>query len=110
MIEDFHISDRAKSYSQVLSLIEAVHPALVQDFFGTGVGHHLQFLESQLMVNILLRCRQKKIACLPLHDCLIVREDQVERVAAIMEGSSMMVLGRTIPVTMKRRKTEFEAA
>lgn len=101
IIEDFHVSDRDKSYSQMLSLIEAVHPALVQDFFGSGVGHHLQFLESQLLVNILLRCKQKNLICLPLHDCLLVREDQAERVASIMEGTSAMVLGRRIPVTKK---------
>lgn len=110
IIEDFHISDRSKSYGQVLALIEKVHPALVHDFFGTGVGHHLQFLESQLMVNVLLRCAQKRIVCLPLHDALVVREDQAERVAAIMEGTSMSVLGRVIPVSVKGQKERVEAA
>ena len=110
IIEDFHISDRCKSYSQVLSLIEAVHPALVQDFFGTGVGHHLQFLESQLMVNVLLRCSLKRIVALPLHDALIVRGDQAERVASIMEGTALSVLGRRIPVTVKGQNEGLEAA
>ncbi|MDR4470377.1 MAG: hypothetical protein MRJ68_19120 [Nitrospira sp.] len=106
----FHISDQSKSYTQVLDLIKAVHPALVNDFFGTGVGHHLQFLESQLMVNTLLRCQQKRIVCFPLHDALIVREDQAERVAAIMEGTSLMVLGRRIPVSVKGQNQGLEAA
>ena len=110
IIEDFHSSDRSKSYTQVLALIEKVHPALVRDFFGTGVGHHLQFLESQLLVNILLRCREKGLVCLPLHDCLIVREDKGERVASIMEGTSTMVLGRRIPVTMKGLEEREKAA
>lgn len=58
------------------------------------------------MVNILLRCRQKKLVCLPLHDCLIVREDQAERIAAIMEGTARMVLGRIIPVSLKGEEVD----
>ena len=103
--EDFHPSDRTKSYSQILELIARVHPALVQDFFGTGVGHHLQYLESQLMVAILLRCYQRGLICLPLHDALIVREDQAEMVGAIMEGASATLFGRRFPVSIKGVET-----
>jgi hypothetical protein len=41
---------------------------------------------------------------------LIVREDQAERVAVIMEGTAMMVLGRVIPVSMKGRNEGLKVA
>lgn len=110
ILDQFHPSDRCKSYSQVLTLIEAVHPSLVLDFFGTGVGHHLQFLESQLMVNLLLKACQQGLVCLPLHDCLIVREDQVGLTEILMKKVSLEVLGREIPVSKRIVQTTREAA
>jgi hypothetical protein len=66
--------------------------------FGVGDGHFLQYLESQLMVNVLLYCDRAKIVALPIHDCIIVAKDQETLGRSMMELASLMVLGRVIPV------------
>ncbi|WP_048707819.1 hypothetical protein [Microvirga massiliensis] len=44
----------------------------VAHFFETGIGHHLQFRESQLMLEVLLRLRDQDIIALPVHDAVII--------------------------------------
>jgi hypothetical protein len=47
------------------------HPQIAH-FFGSGRGHELQFRESEIMVEILLRLQAKDIVALPVHDAVIV--------------------------------------
>ena len=47
------------------------HPAL-EDHFFTGIGHRMQFIESQIMVDLLLDLGDKGIVALPVHDAVIV--------------------------------------
>ena len=84
-----------KGFKQVLELIKA-HHALIVSLFGTGIGHYLQFLESQLLVNVLLRLAQRKIVALPLHDCIVVQACQAERVASIMESTALVLIGNDL--------------
>ncbi|MBO1906640.1 hypothetical protein KHP60_15660 [Microvirga sp. 3-52] len=47
------------------------HPQIAH-FFGSGRGHELQFRESEMMVEILLRLQAKDIVALPVHDAVII--------------------------------------
>jgi hypothetical protein len=49
--------------------IARYHPALT--FYG-GIGHHIQFIESQIMVRVLLDLVDKGITALPIHDAIAV--------------------------------------
>src|SRR5262249_16873733 len=69
--ELFSIEDQRKGFKQVFDLIKAHHSAITP-LFGTGIGHYLQFLESQLLVNVLLRLAHRNVTALPLHDCVVV--------------------------------------
>lgn len=95
--ELLHEEDQSKSFTQVLELIKARHPGIVH-LFGTGEGHFLQYLESQLMVNVLLYCDHAKLVALPIHDCIIVARDQEFIGRSMMELASLRVLGKVIPV------------
>jgi hypothetical protein len=92
--------DRVKGYKQVFSLI-ASHHALLVPSFGTGLGHYLQFLESTLLVNVLLDLGQKHVVALPLHDGVIVSHRKAELVCSVMEYRAWEVLRCGIPVRVK---------
>ncbi|TIU44812.1 MAG: hypothetical protein E5W30_19400, partial [Mesorhizobium sp.] len=43
-----------------------------KDRFHCGIGHDAQFIESQIMVELLLIMKAKGIIALPIHDALMV--------------------------------------
>lgn len=59
------------SVRKVMDKVIEAHPALGDHFF-TGIGHRMQFIESQIMVDLLLDFRDKGIVALPVHDAVIV--------------------------------------
>jgi hypothetical protein len=62
------------SISDVIEAIEAAHPAIAPYFF-TGIGHRCQFLESEIMVDLLRRlraCPSIEGVALPIHDAILV--------------------------------------
>ena len=54
------------------------HP--IQHFLCTEIGHKISRIESDIMVDVLLRLKARGIVGLPVHDCVIV-EEQHEAVA-----------------------------
>jgi len=98
--ELFKLDDQHKGFKRVLELI-TVHHAAIAPLFGTGIGHYLQFLESQLLVNVLVRLAQRNIVALPIHDCVIVQARKAERVASIMESTALGLIGMEIPAQIK---------
>jgi hypothetical protein len=100
MSEKLAPEDRVKGYKKVYELIASQHALLVPSF-GTGLGHYLQFLESTLLVNVLLDLGQKHIVALPIHDGVIVQERKAEMVCAVMEHQALSVLRWGIPVSVK---------
>lgn len=57
--------------SDLLKALEEKH-APIKDAFYSGIGLALQFIDSQLLVCVLLRGMKRGIAALPVHDSLIV--------------------------------------
>jgi hypothetical protein len=96
----FSIEDQRKGFKQVFELVRAHHTAIAP-LFGTGMGHYLQFLESQLLVNVLLRLVHAEIVALPLHDCVVVEASQAEQAAYIMEANALQLIGTDISVSIK---------
>lgn len=62
--------DRVSIREVTAKIIEA-HPAL-KDIFFAGLGHFIQFRESQILVALLLDLKKERIAALPIHDAVIV--------------------------------------
>jgi hypothetical protein len=56
---------------RVITLIKEAHPAIAH-FLGSEIGHHVQFIESEIMVRILLRLEKYGVVGLPVHDGIIV--------------------------------------
>eukprot|EP01022_Parablepharisma_sp_SALTPOND_P023146 TRINITY_DN4804_c0_g2_i1.p1 TRINITY_DN4804_c0_g2~~TRINITY_DN4804_c0_g2_i1.p1 ORF type:complete len:419 (-),score=53.30 TRINITY_DN4804_c0_g2_i1:860-2116(-) len=59
------------SIAEVTSAIESAHPAIKHVFY-TGIGHKAQFIESQLLVDILLTLMEQGITALPIHDAVLI--------------------------------------
>lgn len=60
----------------MLDAIEAKHP-LIKDHFHKGLGHDAQFIESSILVDVLLSLRAKGIVALPIHDAVMVPSSKV---------------------------------
>jgi hypothetical protein len=66
-------------------------------FYG-GVGHHIQFIESQIMVQVLLDLIDKGITALPIHDAIAVVRSHAAaaREAMIQEFRSIVGIDVTV--------------
>lgn len=64
---------RGDKIAGVVDAIESKHP-LIKDRFHCGIGHDVQFIESQIMVELLLLMKANRITALPIHDALMVPE------------------------------------
>lgn len=62
-----------KRYSapELVQMLRDKHPEIAR-YFETGIGHHLQYLESQVLVEVLTKLRRKGVVALPLHDAILV--------------------------------------
>lgn len=79
--------------AEVVEAIESKH-SLIKDRFHCGIGHDVQFIESQIMVELLLIMKAKRITALPIHDALMVPESA----AATAKDAMLSVFQRTTGV------------
>jgi hypothetical protein len=47
-------------------------------------GHELQFIESEIMMSVLRKCRVRNIVALPVFDCVVVKATTEKTVTEIM--------------------------
>jgi hypothetical protein len=67
----------------VTEAIMETHPAIAH-LFHTGVGHHCQYLESCILVEVLRILNGFAITALPIHDAIIVPASAVEKAKRVM--------------------------
>lgn len=98
----FTEKDRQKGWKHVHRAIMAHHPAL-KAYMDQGLGHYLQYLESQILVNVLIRCAKGGVTALPIHDCIIVPQSQAQVARFLMERTITYSFGEgaSIPVSVK---------
>lgn len=77
-----HIPKRYSIQDLIRALKEA-HP-MIADSFGTGVGHKVQFRESQILVALLLQFKDEGIPALPVHDAVLVPHSMKDDARRIM--------------------------
>lgn len=76
----------------VMTAIEQAHPAITGSFF-TGTGHQAQFIESQVLLDVLLSFRASGIHALPIHDSVIVGRGNKNKAREVMLSSFLKVVG-----------------
>ncbi len=62
--------------------------------FHTGIGLRLQFLESEIAEQVMLRLADENEVCLPIHDSFLVRHGIIERLVNLMAEEFERKLGR----------------
>lgn len=77
-----------------------VHPGIAP-LFARGLWFEFAAIESNLLVDILLRLLSRGIAALPMHDGLMVAKSHTETALAMMRGVSKEHLGIELPVEEK---------
>lgn len=68
---------------EVVEAIEAKH-LLIKDRFHKGLGHDAQFIESNILVDVLLDLRARGIVALPIHDAVMVPASKVSMAEEVM--------------------------
>lgn len=76
------------------------HPPLAA-CINIGLGHRLMFLESELLVSVLLKLQAAGIVALPMHDGLLVPWSRRDQVKAVMEEMAEERFGFSFPVTIE---------
>lgn len=67
----------------VTEAIMKTHPGIAH-LFHTGIGHHCQYLESCILVEVLRILNSFTITALPIHDAIIVPVSAVEKAKRVM--------------------------
>ena len=56
----------------------------MKHLFFTGVGHQLQYIESEILVDVLLAMRERGLVGLPVHDAVVVPVSAMDQAREIM--------------------------
>jgi len=68
---------------EVVAEIERKHP-LIKDHFFRGLGHDAQFIESQILIEVIKTLKTDGIVALPIHDAVMVPASRVDRSREVM--------------------------
>ena len=86
---------------EVIGGIHEKHPMLAS-VLSTGVGFHLMFLESEIMMRVLEQLRVQNIVGLPMFDAVIVKASEEETAKAVMKKEFKKATGLEIVVRLER--------
>ena len=92
------IPDKKVKITDVTEGILEQHPMLKGVLSSGWIGHRLQFLESEIMMAVLRKCRDRSIVALPVFDCVVARASAMEIVERIMQSSSREIAGLDISI------------
>ncbi|AZO61234.1 MAG: hypothetical protein E5Y51_05660 [Mesorhizobium sp.] len=79
--------------ADAVAAIYSAHQPIAH-LFGTGIGHKLAFMESNILIEVLVRLRFRNIVALPLHDAVLVAQSNAETAKHEMEEAFAAALGR----------------
>lgn len=69
------------------------HPKLKGILLSSEIGHQLQYLESEIMMGVLRKCRKRNIIALPVFDSVVVEVSWENTVMEIMRREFKAVTG-----------------
>lgn len=78
---------------EVIEAFEEKHTA-IKNWFFSGKGVELQYWDSEIAIEILLRLAEAGVPCLPLHDSFIVSHPQERGLRLLMSDAFYKVTGR----------------
>jgi len=82
----------AGPFPDIVARIAAAHPAIAHQF-GTGAGLRAMFVESQIIVRVLLDLKSEGIVALPVHDAILVKASDANSAEKSMKLAAKAVAG-----------------
>ena len=83
-LSDPELAALGLSHAQLLKVIKNRH-SKISHHFGTGIGLHLQYLDSKVAEKVMLRFVEMNEVCLPIHDSFVVKADLLPQLETIMK-------------------------
>ena len=71
-------------FQEVSDAILRYHSGIANKFY-VGIGHYIQYLESQILIKVLLGLKELGIHALPIHDAVVVGKAWVDMSRELME-------------------------
>ena len=71
-------------FQEISGAILKYHSSIANKFY-VGIGHYLQYLESQILIKVLLGLKELGIHALPIHDALVLGRACVDMSRQLME-------------------------
>jgi hypothetical protein len=93
--DDYNETVIGLSWKRVLEAVEARHEP-IRKHFRTGYGLYLQWLDAEILEQILLHFAKRDIPCLPIHDSIIIHHDLSDELKDVMLVEYNKRLGQEI--------------
>lgn len=77
---------RRDKIGEVLTEIERHHP-LIKDMLYRGFGHEVQFVESQIIIEVVQTLKTEGVVALPIHDAIMIPSSAVSRAKEVMRDA-----------------------
>ena len=74
---------KSDKIGEVVAEIERQHP-VIKEHFHRGLGHDAQFIESQVLIEVIKTLKSDGIVALPIHDAIMVPASRVDRSREVM--------------------------
>jgi hypothetical protein len=97
--------EESKLLSKALGELEALHSS-ISKFFYTSAWKQLQYLESNIMLDIMEHFVSRDIVCLGIHDSVIVESQYEESLKKVMARAFKKQLQTCNPVKLGRSDTK----
>jgi len=72
------------SIHEITDAIRVYHTPLAP-LFGTGIGYWCQFVESEIMIDVLLTLKERGIVALPIHDAILVADHRAPEAHRVLK-------------------------
>ena len=93
--------------AKIITAFKDKHKA-ISEYFGSGYGVKLQFLDSQIAEAVLLHLASQGILALPIHDSFIVQREHKNALEAAMYAVTLLIYQQQFKV--KIDLTDYQAA
>lgn len=100
-LSKLQLSQLGVSHSRLVKLVTLKH-AGIKDYFASGIGLQMQYLDSQLAERVMLRMKEYGEVCLPVHDSFIVRQEAGNLLKSVMLKVFNDLHGKSIAVRLER--------
>jgi hypothetical protein len=88
------------SVSQLVDMFEELHHS-IKDYFYSGIGLELQYLDSRIALKVINHFNQRRIPVLPVHDSFVIQSRYADQLLNVMSKSYISVVGTQYPCPIK---------